>query len=119
MRDEVLGLGIKAVATAISAVAMFELTWGAIAAAIVGAAASYHFEAEQKPAKLPRLFFDIFATGFAAAFAAVAAPHVPLLAWSADIPLGIRAGLLGLLVRPMYHFGKRWAENRTAARPGG
>lgn len=119
MRDEMLALGAKVIATAVTAATMFGLTWWAIAAAVVGAAASYHFEPEQVPSKLPRLFFSIFAVGFFAALAAVAAPHVPGLHWTGDILLGVRAGLLGLTVRLLYGYGKRWLDTRAAARSGG
>jgi hypothetical protein len=118
MRDELLALGIKIAATAVASATMFGLTWWAIAAAVIGAAASHHFEPEQVPSKLPRLIFGIFAVGFFAALAAVAAPHLPLLKWSVDIPLGVRAGLIGVLLPALYRLGKRWADVRTAG-PGG
>ncbi len=117
MRDEVLALGSKAVSTAVVAATAFGLTWWAITAAFVGAAAAHHFEPEQTPAKLPRLVFSIFAVGFFAALAAVAVPHLPWLRWSADIPLGVRAGLIGVLLPVIYRYGKRYADARIG-KPG-
>jgi hypothetical protein len=110
MRDETVAVGAKAVATAATAAGAFGLTWWAVAAALVGAAAAYHFEPEQVPAKVPRLIFGIFATGFAAAFAAVAAPHIPFMGWTDAIPIGVRAGLLGLTIRFLIDQGKRLAR---------
>lgn len=118
MRDEVMALATKAISTAAVAATTFGLTWWAITAAFVGAAASHHFEPEQSPSRLPRLVFSIFAVGFCAALAAVAAPHFPPMKWTADIPLGVRAGLIGVLLPVSYRLGKRWAETRTG-KPGG
>lgn len=118
MRDELAALGIKAVATAVAAATAFGLTWWAITASFVGAVASLQFEPEETPSKLPKLIFMIFATGIAAALVAVALPSVPMFAWTGNILLEVRAGLLGLTVRFLYGFGKRWAEDRRKA-PGG
>lgn len=109
MRDESIALGGKAVATAGAAVIAAGLTWWAIAAAIVGAVASLHFEPEHVPAKLSRLIFGIFAIGFAAALVAAAAPAFPGFAWTGRIPVEVRAGLLGLSVRFLFEWGKRLA----------
>lgn len=75
MNTETAGIAAKAIATAGAAVAVFGLTWWALVAALIGAAASYHFEPEQVPSKASRLVFGIVAMGFAAALAAVAFPH--------------------------------------------
>lgn len=107
MRAEVAGLAAKAVATAGAAIAVFGLTWWAVAAAVVGAVASYHFEPEQKPKGAITLVFGIIAMGFAAAMLAVALPSIPLCGWTGDIPVEVRAGLLGLSVRWIIEQAKR------------
>lgn len=107
MRDYSIALGSQAVATAGAAAVTFGLTWWAVAAAIVGAVAALHFEPEYVPARVPRLIFGIFATGVAAALVAVAAPHFPGFGWSGQIPIEVRAGLLGLSIRYLFEWGKR------------
>ena len=107
MRVEAAGLAAKGVATAGAAIAVFGLTWWAVAAAVIGAVASYHFEPEQKPKGAVKLVFGIVAMGFAAAMLAVALPSVPFCGWTAEIPVEVRAGLLGLSVRWIIEQGKR------------
>lgn len=97
----------KAVTTAGVAASLFGLTWWAVAFAVIGAAASYHFEPKKLPAKATRLALGILATAFAAAIVATALPHVPGCKWSGDIDVEIRAGILGLTVRVLYEQGRR------------
>lgn len=107
MRAEIASITAKAVATAGVAAAAYGLTWWAVAAALIGSAVSYHFEPEQRPKRALNLAFGIFAMGFAAAFTAVAIPHVPLFGWSVDVPIEVRAGLLGLFIRVLIEKGKQ------------
>lgn len=111
MKAEAAGFAAKGVATAGAAVAVFGLTWWAVAAAVLGAIASYHFEPEQKPKGALKLAFGIVAMGFAAAMLAVALPHVPMLGWSGAILVEVRAGLLGLTVRWLLEQAKRIGGN--------
>lgn len=107
MRAEIASVTAKAVATAGVAAAAYGLTWWAVAAALIGSAVSYHFEPEQRPKRAVSLAFGIFAMGFAAAFTAVALPHIPLFGWSENIIIEVRAGLLGLFVRVLIEKGKQ------------
>lgn len=107
MRDESIALGSKAIAAGGTAAVYFGLTWWAIMAAVIGAVAAMHFEPEHRPTRVPGLIFGIFATSVAAALVAVAAPHFPGCGWSSEIPIEIRAGLLGLSVRFLIDWGKR------------
>ena len=85
---------------AIGATAAFGLTWWAWAAALGGAAASYHFENEKEPATLIKLVVGILAVGFAAAMLASALPYFPGMTWTSAILIEVRAGLLGLVANP-------------------
>jgi hypothetical protein len=107
MSMSVLATVSKSVAAGGAAVTLFDLSWWSVATALIGAAASYHFESEQKPTALPRLLFGISATAFCAALAAAAAPQIPGLAWAGGIDIAIRAGLLGVSVRALYEQGRR------------
>lgn len=107
MNDNLSIVVAKALATAGASVAVFGLSWWALAAALVGAFASYHFEPEQRPRGLGKMLFGIFAMAFAAAMLAVAAPAVPLFVWTGQIAVEVRAGLLGLTIRFIYEQGKR------------
>lgn len=111
MNDSMSVIVTKGLATAAASVAVFGLTWWAIAAALIGAFASYHFEPERRPKGLSKLVFGIFAMGFAAAFTAVAIPHFPLFAWTAAISVEVRAGLLGLSIRFIFEQWKRLARS--------
>lgn len=113
MKVETATIAAKSVATGGAAVMMFGLTWWAVAIALVGAALSLHFEPEQLTVKVTRLVFGVLAVGFVAAVLAAALPHFPLIAWTADVPVEIRAGLLAVVVRPGYALGKRWAARRV------
>jgi hypothetical protein len=119
MNTETAGIAAKAIATAGAAVAVFGLTWWALVAALIGAAASYHFEPEQVPSKASRLVFGIVAMGFAAALAAVALPHFPGLGWTEKIQIEVRAGLLGLSIRFLLEFGKQLIAGWKLKRSGG
>lgn len=110
MNAEASALLAKAVATAGAAIAVFGLSWWAIAAALIGAIASFHFEPEHAPKGALKLAFGIVAMGFAAAFVAVALPNIPLMGWSDGILIEVRAGLLGLTIRWLVEQGKRIAS---------
>lgn len=97
----------KAVSTGGVGAAMLTLSPWAWAAALIGAALSFYFEPEKTPKEVRKLLFGIVATGFAAALVAAAAPHVPLLGWTENIDVGVRAGLLGLSVRFLMEQGKK------------
>lgn len=104
-------LATKVIATGSAAtIAAFGLTWWAVAAAITGAFASYHFEPEQRPKGLGKLLFGIFAMGFVAALLSSAVPKVPMFAWTGEIPVEVRAGLLGVSIRFLYEQGRRLAQ---------
>lgn len=114
MKAETAAAVAKGVSTGGAAAMMFGLTWWAVASALIGAAVSLHFEPEPPTVKVPRLVFGVLSVGFAAAMVAAASPHIPMISWTADVPVEIRAGLLALLVRPGYAFGKRWAAKRVS-----
>lgn len=97
----------KALATASMSVAVFGLNWWAIAAALIGAMASYHFEPEKQPKGLGKLVFGIFAMAFASAMLAVALPSIPLCSWTGDIAIEVRSGLLGISIRFIWEQGRR------------
>ena len=99
MKQEAAALLAKAIATAGAAIAVFGLTWWAVAAALIGAVASYHFEPEHRPKGALKLAFGIFALGVAAALTAVALPQIPFMGWTEGIVIEVRAGLLGLSIR--------------------
>lgn len=100
-------LTAKAFATATASVAVFGLTWWAVAAALVGAVASYHFEPEKRPKGLGKTIFGIFAMGFLAAIVASQIHKVPGFGWSGEILVEVRAGFLGVTIRFLYEQGKR------------
>lgn len=107
MKSEMSLMVAKAVATAGTSIAVFGLSWWAIAAATIGAFASFHFEPEHRPNKLTGLIFGIFSTAFAAAFLAAAIPHFPMMGWTAGIVVEVRAGLLGLCIRFIFEQFRR------------
>lgn len=108
----------KAVATGAVAASVFDLSYWSVAAAIVGAAVSYHFEPEQQPKRLAGLIFGVFASGFAAAFLAAASPQLPGFGWTSAIDITLRAGLLGISIRFLSEQVRRIASARTAAAAG-
>ncbi len=107
MKPDIAAAVGKTVATAGTAAAAFGLSWWAVAAALTGAFAAYHFEPERKPEGLGKLIFGIFSVGFGAALLAVAAPAFPLMDWADKIQLEVRAGLLGLSFRLLFEQGRR------------
>jgi hypothetical protein len=108
MQDEVGVLAAKSAATAGTAVAaVFGLTWWAVAASLVGAVMSLHFERPAAGSTVWRVLLQIAALGFLAAFLAVFLPYIPLFGWTApealpsDVALVVRAGLLGIFANPI------------------
>lgn len=100
----------KGVATAGVGAAAYTFSPWAWAAALAGAAMSFYFEPEKQPKEVRRLIYGILAMGFAAAIAAAVVPHVPLLGWTGNIELWVRAAALGLSIRFIWEQGKRIAS---------
>lgn len=110
----------KSGATAVTSVAAaFGLTWWAVAAALIGAAASLQFESEKTPSTLWRLGLRILALGLLAAALASVSSHIPPVFGFTlnDVPIAARALLLGLFANPIYKRLRREAEDRNT--PGG
>lgn len=116
MKAETTALAVKSVAT--GAAAAFGLTWWALAAAVIGAAASYHFERDQSPATVWRLVFGILAIGFTAVLLASASPSIPGLGWTGAILIEVRAGLLGLFANALVKLAKRLIAGWKASPEG-
>lgn len=96
-------IAVKTGATVATAAAIaFGLNGWAVAAALAGAAASVHFEKEAEPSTLLRLLLGITAMGFLAAMLASALPKIPGFAWTGDISVAVRAGILGVFVNQLY-----------------
>lgn len=120
MRVESAAEVAKAAATSgVAAAGAFGLTWWALAAALAGAVLSLHFERAQAPSTLWRLLFGIVALGFLAALLAAFTSHLPpILGFSlSEVPIAVRAGLLGLFASPIYRRLRREADDRQV--PGG
>ena len=113
MKVETAVVVAKGVTAGAGTVMMFGMTWWALAAALIGATVSLHFEPEPPTVKVPRMVFGVLAVAVVAVFLAVAAPHYSWTAWSASIPVEIRAGLLAVVVRIGYPLGRRWAARRV------
>jgi hypothetical protein len=62
------------------------------------------------------LLFTTSSNAFAISWAVTLAPHVPLLAWMAKMPLAAAAGFLAYgsqyLIVPAFEAGQRWIEAR-------
>lgn len=116
MKAEGISVAVKSLAT--GAAAAFGLTWWAVVAALIGAAASYHFEPQQQPGTVRRLIVGILVLAFSAALLASAAPHVPGFGWTANVPLGVRAGLLGVFANPIIRWVRRLIESRHRPQGG-
>ncbi|MDI9240753.1 hypothetical protein QLQ15_17760 [Lysobacter sp. LF1] len=111
MKAETGGLVGQAMAAFGVAATAHGLTWWAIASALIGAAASFYFEPEQLPDKALKLLGGILAIAFCAVLLSIAVPHVPLFGWTENVPIAVRAGLLGVSVRFLIEQGKRIGRN--------
>lgn len=121
MQHDVSVLAVKSAATAgTAAAAAFGLTWWAVAAALIGALVSLHFERPAAGSTVWRVLLQIGALGFLAALLAVALPHVPLFGWTApegmkpEVALVVRAGLLGIFANPISNWIRAIIARRTA-----
>lgn len=99
MQEEMTATVAKAVGGA-SLSAAFALTPWAVAAAIVGAATSLHYQDGAAAKGVVRLLLGIFALGFLAAMIAAGIPHVPACGWTENIPVAVRAGFVGVFADP-------------------
>jgi hypothetical protein len=110
MQQETGSLMMKSLATAGGASVAFGLTWWAVAAAILGAIASLHFEQPATGSTVKRVLLQILALSLLAALLGSALPFIPGFRWSAEVPVAVRAGLLGLFANPINNairFGMR------------
>lgn len=118
--DEATAMAVKSAATGVASVAVaFGLTWWAVAAALVGAAASLHFEPEQQGKTVAWSVVRILVLGLVGAALAAVTTHLPVIfGFSlAEVPIAVRAFLLGLFANPIYKRLRREADSRNA--PGG
>jgi hypothetical protein len=112
MQQETAALLAKSLATGGGAVAAFGLTPVAIAAAIVGAIASLHFEPPASGSTLWRVLGQIAALALLAALlAAFTYAFYP----GDTVPLAARAGLLGIFANPCYQWARGYIERKRAA----
>ncbi len=103
MTNDTAALAAKSAATGITGITVaFGLTWWAVAAAVVGAFASLHFEKEAAPSTMAKLLGKIASLAFLAALLAATSPHLAGFAWTENVPVAVRAGLLGVLANPIY-----------------
>lgn len=116
MKEDGLSVAVKSLAT--GAAAAFGLTWWAVVAALIGAAASYHFEPEQQPGTVRRLIVGILVLAFSAALLASAMPHVPGFGWAGNVLIEVRAGLLGVFANPIIKWVRRQIESRHKPQGG-
>lgn len=123
MREEIVTTVAKAaaggMASGATAMAVFGLSWWAWAAAMVGAAAQFHFELDRAPETLLKLVIGIAAVGFAAAMLASGIPHFPYMGWTSNILVEVRAGLLGLVANPAIHLLRRLISTTKHPQGGG
>lgn len=99
----------KGVATAGACVGMIGVNEWAWVAAIIGSFFSLYLEQARKPSQIVGTIVEILAWAFAAALLARAIEHVhwfEINKMTQQIPIGIRAGLLGLSIRWLVLTGK-------------
>lgn len=87
--------------------------WGC---AIIGAFFAVYLEKEKEPEKIITTIVGIMAGAFGAALLAVALPFVPWFGIGSvakEIPLDVRAGILGLTLRWMVSKGKSVLESKA------
>lgn len=117
MQHETAAVVAKSVATAGGAAAAFGLTPLAIAAAVVGALASLHFEPPARGSGVWRVLGQIAAMAVLAALLAVLT-----YAWfpTDSVPLPARAGLAGLFANPGYLWVRSYIDRKksTGSTPG-
>lgn len=106
----------KGVATAGACVGMLGVNEWAWVAAIIGSFFSLYLEQARKPSEIVGTIIEILAWAFAAALLAHAIEHVHWLDISKttqQIPIGVRAGLLGLSIRWLVLTGKAIAKAKA------
>lgn len=110
MQHETAAVVAKSVATA--GAAAFGLTPLGVAAAIGGALVSLHWQPAAKGSGVLRVLGQIAAMAFLAAMLAVLT-----YAWwpNPEVPLEVRAGLLGIFANPCYLWVMSWIEKKRAA----
>lgn len=99
----------KGVATAGACVGMLGVNEWAWVAAIIGSFFSLYLEQARKPSQIVGTIVEILAWAFAAALLAHAIEHVhwfEINKMTQQVPIGIRAGLLGLSIRWLVLTGK-------------
>lgn len=99
----------KGVATAGACVGMLGVNEWAWVAAIIGSFFSLYLEDARKPSQIVGTIIEILGWAFAAALLAHAIEHVRWMdinKTAEQIPIGIRAGLLGLSIRWIVLTGK-------------
>jgi hypothetical protein len=110
MEQEHQALLVKSAATGLAAA--LGLTPIAIAAAIVGAIASLHFEPPATGSTVWRVLGQVFALAVLASLLAT----LSFTFYGAEaFPLAARAGLLGIFANPCYQWGRAWIAKKTAA----
>lgn len=107
----------KSIATAGVGAGLVTITPWAWAFALCGATLALYFEPEHKPKQLWMVLFGIIASGFGAALLAASVPHAPMLGWTGNIDLSVRAGLCGLAFRFLWEQGKKWFGKRADKDP--
>jgi hypothetical protein len=112
MQQETISLASRSAGTAVAAA--FGLTPIAIAAAIVGAVVSLHFEPPATGSTLWRLLGQIAAL---AVLAALLASLSFAIAPTEVVPVAARAGLLGIFTNPCYQWARQWIERKKADEP--
>lgn len=92
---------VKTAATSTTAIAVsiYDITWYSVATALIGAAASFYFESDQTPKKIPVLCIGIVLIAYTAVLVAIVIPVIPGFAWSGVVDVSLRAGILGVSIR--------------------
>lgn len=99
----------KGVATAGTCVGLLGVNEWGWAAAVVGSFFAVYLEGARRPSEIVQSIIEILAWAFAAALVAVAVAHVHWFGidkFAAAVPLGVRAGILGLSIRWIVLTGK-------------
>lgn len=121
MQTETAALVAKSAGTAgAAAAAAFGLTWWAVAAALLGAVASLHFEKPATGSTVVSVILQIFSLAILAAFLGAAVPHIPGFGWTEpasmpkEVALVVRTGLLGIFANPISNWIRSIISRRTS-----
>jgi hypothetical protein len=114
MDKEMGALAVKSAATTAGGYALaFGLTGWAVAAAILGAVASLHFEQPAEGSRVWRVALQVFSLALLAALLGSALPQIPGCSAADAVPVAVRCGLLAIFANPISNWIRSFIARKS------